>query len=165
MSLTSFVASWCIASIVASVLESSSLGSRSLSTSIALGSSCRSLVNDLYRWLGFLVRVFIVVVAYISISVSRVGISRVDWVFEAIPRSSYAFYRHQVSFNGIYSIDTQLFMLQMHYRMAASQSWTRTLTFEMTDISSTYSSASREGLATEGTIRRGRLDESRRTGS
>jgi len=103
----SFIALWCIsASVIASVLESSSLGSRCLSASIALGRSCRSLVNDLYRWLGLLVRVFIV-----SVAEKLVRVFRND--------------RHLVH----------------------------------------LLSASEEGLATEGTIRREEMGESRRTGS
>jgi len=61
--LTSFVAVETTSSTTSALRSYRSLGSRCLASCIALGVSCWSLVNDLDRWLGFLVGVFIVIIA------------------------------------------------------------------------------------------------------
>lgn len=67
--LTSFVST---ESTSASTRSGGNFRSWSLSGSITLDCTGRSPVDDLHRWLGFLVRVFIVIIAYVPIAVSRV---------------------------------------------------------------------------------------------
>ena len=62
--LTSLVTTLVSATTTSSAFRRSRcLGCRSFGRSIALGRSSRSLVDNLHRWLGFLVGVFIVIVS------------------------------------------------------------------------------------------------------
>jgi len=90
--LTSFVAAESTTTTSSACRCCGSLRSRSVSGSIALDCPGGSLINDLHRWLGLLVRVFIVIIAYFSPFVSRVVMHNVlIGISFVIPRSSYRF--------------------------------------------------------------------------
>lgn len=65
-SLTSFVALESSTASTSAIGSYRGLGRRRLTTSIALGRPGGSLVDDLHRWLGFLVGVLIVIIAYLT---------------------------------------------------------------------------------------------------
>jgi hypothetical protein len=61
--LTSFIAIETTTTTTSALRSYRCLGSWCLTSSIPLSGSCGSLVDDLGRWLGFLVGVFIVIIA------------------------------------------------------------------------------------------------------
>jgi hypothetical protein len=90
-----------------------------------------------------------------------------DWISGAIPRSSYAFYKHKkLAPQLVGLIEIRLVRMDMQLKMdAALRSRVEDTYFRNDRHLVHLLSASEEGLATEGTIRREEMGESRRTGS
>lgn len=76
---TSFVAVEVTTASTSAFRSYGRLSSRSLAGGIPFGCSCGSLVDDFGRWLGFLVGVFIVIIAYLSPSSVAWSLKSVHW--------------------------------------------------------------------------------------
>ena len=163
---TSFVAVEVTTASTSAFRSYGRLSSRSLAGGIPFGCSCGSLVDDFGRWLGFLVGVFIVIIAYLSPSSVAWSLKSVHWCN----------IRHteklvQVLESTVLANLSQTSMDRVSRPLAGpsrsgGNSKELFLTFEATaDIVSAFPSASGEGSAIERTIRIELVGLSRRTGS